>query len=676
MKTTMKEMIKTLAARVSQALEAISNSLPLNPAGRRALAVLAVLLCSVAGFALQSGIRAATPTGSLEAEAGTSSSCASIVSDTSASGSSAIKFGGGCSVASGLDETGATIPDTNYAVPAGAIFMATSGSDSNSGLQSSPVATLAKAITLVPTNGTIVVRAGTYRDGINANTTAVFTIQPYPHEQVWFDGANIVSGWTSSGGQWYVDWTTSKFCNYHYYDAPYDGQGTAGPCTYSDEYNDPANPAAGDPQMVFKDGAYVHEVNSKAAAVGDNFYYDWTNQRLYIGFDPTSHTVELAQRPNALVFQAGAGGNVVRGLGFKRYATSEYGGNTGGGAIAVVAPNVTLENDVFKQAAGNGLLIADSTNAVVRSSVFVNNGANGITGNGHQHSNGATDGIVIDGNVFNGNNSERFGTGCSASCSAAGIKLAHIDGFTLKNNIFENGVIAKGFWCDLACSDGVMVNNVFKNNGGAGLMYEVSDTGIIASNLIYGNGAQGIKLGSANTKVYNNTIVNNGVNVLIYDDDRTYGVGGWTDVGPDTTNVSFANNITYGGNTMMQAWRTSASSPNTGPDTFFSLLDNNSYYRTGGGSQVLYSWKEGASLNTTNYLSVAALISAKNLDVHSLDKTDGSNPFVNLAGSDYNLSNLSVDRTNGAAIPADVASALGVSQAAGQSRGAFSWPGR
>jgi len=68
----------------------------------------------------------------------------------------------------------------------------------------------------------------------------------------------------------------------------------------------------------------------------------------------------------------------------------------------------------------------------------------------------------------------------------------------------------------------MMVGNIFRNNGDDGLFYEVSNTGIIASNLIYGNGGYGLKMGSANTRVYNNTIVGNATNVLLYDDNRSY----------------------------------------------------------------------------------------------------------------------------------------------------------
>ena len=74
--------------------------------------------------------------------------------------------------------------------------------------------------------------------------------------------------------------------------------------------------------MVFIDGAYVHEVKTLAEATPGNFFYDWTDRRLYIATNPSGHTVEVAARPVALVL--GGTGYALKGLGFKRYATNEY----------------------------------------------------------------------------------------------------------------------------------------------------------------------------------------------------------------------------------------------------------------------------------------------------------------------------------------------------------------
>jgi len=256
-----------------------------------------------------------------------------------------------------------------------------------------------------------------------------------------------------------------------------------------------------------------------------------------------------------------------------------------------------------------------------------------------------------------------------------------MDGFTFKNNIVENNdatASTHGFWCDLACSNGVIVDNLFRSNGGSGIFYEVSDTGIIASNLIYDNGGYGIRLGSANTRVYNNTIVNNtGFGGLwFYDDSRSYGYGGTTDAGPDTTNLSFVNNIvadTKNSNTILRA-QGQTGQTNTQPDQFFTTVDYNSYLRTSS-SQNLMRWIP-AGASETDYKSLATFTSGTSLDAHSGEVTTGVDPyFINLVSGDYHVRSSGPAYHSGTALPADVAAAIGVSTATGQNRGALIWPG-
>ncbi|RYZ43721.1 MAG: DNRLRE domain-containing protein [Myxococcaceae bacterium] len=584
----------------------------------------------------------------------------------------------------GLDNTGKTIPDTNYAIPTGAIFLATNGNDSNAGTQAAPVATLNRAIALVPAaGGTIVVRGGTYRDWFNNGAgnykvnTKPITFQAYPHEQAWFDGTDLkpASAWTSDGaGHWSMDWSTPSFCNGGYYTYKYDAQPTTnqGPCSHFDMYGDPANPAAGDPQMVFIDGAYVHEVKTLAEATPGNFFYDWTNRRIYIATNPSGHTVEVAARPVAMVL--GTTGHQVKGLGFRRYATNEY-SNTTNAALYIGATNSLVENCVFTEMAAGSLSIKPQ-GGVVRGSVFANNGFTAIGSNGSTNSGTlVTDGLLLEGSVINANNTERFGTNCSRSCAQAGVKIAHMNGFTVRNNVFENNLNGAGFWCDEDCRGGVMVYNIFRNNK-IGIFYEVSDTGIIASNLIYDNTYAGIQACSSNTKIYNNTLVNNAaINLWIYDDSRNEQDKRGSDIGPDTVNVEVSNNILSGGNiTTLKASRSDSNFTNTGPNTFFSSLDFNSYYRSGGGTKSLINWVDTGGVN---YTSLAAVRTGRGWENNGHDFASGGDPFfVNQALRNYVVRSTSAAYNSGRPLPADVAQVLGVPSGTVTSRGALSWPGR
>src|SRR4051794_30190027 len=76
-----------------------------------------------------------------------------------------------------LDRSGNSVPDTNYPIPAGALFVSTSGKDTNSGSISSPLRSITKAINAVRTGGTVVVRGGTYRDGYRSSDGTTYGIQ-------------------------------------------------------------------------------------------------------------------------------------------------------------------------------------------------------------------------------------------------------------------------------------------------------------------------------------------------------------------------------------------------------------------------------------------------------------------------------------------------------------------
>lgn len=630
-------------------------------------------------------------TASLQPESGSLTGCVNSFSDSLASGNKAVKFGG-CDNGNdpaNLDASGGTIPDTNYAIPAGSIFMSTSGSNSNSGTKASPVETLKKAIHLVPSDGTIVVRGGTYREG-QVGTTKSFTLQAYPYEKAWFDGTNVISGseWTNDGsGHWYVNWETPDFCGNKYYSLPYNNQ-TSPTCSWGDtngsngDYGDSQNPAATDPQMVFINGVYMHEVTSLSQVTpgSDNFFYDQMGtHRIYIAQDPSTHTVEATKYPVLLKMQGGSGGNIIRGLGFTRYASDVYSGNATHGALVVVVPDVTLERNVFSRQAGTAVMLADPRNTIIKGNIFAYNGFDGLEANGHSSSSNMSiqDNLVVEGNVFNSNNNERYG--CGYACGIANMKYNHMDGGTVKNNIFENGVAgAKGFWCDENCNNMVIVNNVMRGNTGDGLFFEVSDTSIIASNLIYGNSKSGLRVAAANTKVYNNTAVDNGAGAIVYDDARQPDGAKY---GPNTANNHFMNNIfsSNGGKdacARIALLDTCNAGGQTDADDYFKAgkLDYNVYLRTSGVPSTLAIWQ---TTSTKTYSTLSAFKTATSKEPHGQEISSASDPlFVDSTNGDYRIASGSVAKDGCSALPSGVAAAVGVSVTSSTDCGAISWPGR
>lgn len=587
----------------------------------------------------------------------------------------------------GLDRSGASIPETAYPVPNNAVVMSSSGDDANGGSITAPVRTINRAVALVPAGGTIVMRGGEYRDWLNASgsyriSSKGFTLQAYPGEQPWFNGADVVttSQWSKRADRWEIDWATPSFCDGRYYSAsPLRGSGgqtSSGPCSHQDNVADPAHPVAGDPQMVFVDGERLEQVAELSSVSATSFHYDWTNRVLTIGANPAGRKVEVTARPVALIL-----GNqqeyAIKGIGFRRYGSNEY-NNLTTAAVYLGAKSAIVENAAFVDNAGQGLFLSNpKPGSSVRRSVFVDNGFNGLGANGGSKS-GVRNDLVLEANVFSRNNVEEFGRGCSASCSAAGVKLAHMVGFTARQNLFQhNRSEAMGFWCDLDCSDGVMVGNVARGNGKHGIYYEVSDTGIIASNVTSGNGQIGIAVSSSNTKIYNNTVVVDTTKsakaqgVWVYDDQRVRGVDGWTNVGPNTQNVELRNNVLSGNaGLLVKAVNGSGSaSINTVATQYFSGFDNNSLVHGGGD---VYNWAHTSTSSGGSYHRTPASFSALTGWERSTTLFPLSVPaFVDPDAGDYRLLPNSAVIAGGAALPADVAAVLGVPSGSVPGRGAF-----
>ncbi len=681
---------------MGRAKQLFSNRRFLQP---RALVIVASLV--VVGLMLLFFAKAAVQTKAVDSEDGSrEADCMGEINSSAASKQSAVRFGNCSPGLLGLDETGSTIPKTNYPIPSGAIYMATDGNDSNDGKAvTSAVKTLNAAIAKSVAGGTIVVRGGTYRDWYTAGGTSgpaivskSLTFQAYPNESPWFDGSDIVnSGWISDGqGHWYHAWETPSFCGGSYYSyttPPYTPQrksdGTTDTsvkqtkCMYEDASNDPKFPMAGDPQQVFVNNSSQQEVASIAQVRGGTFYYDWYARRIYIGTDPTSKQVELSARPSVMSL-GGADSNqyTVRGIGFRRYATNGSEGTLTGGVI-YFSNKTVLENSVFVANSTNAVAFSNPRNGtVIRNTVVAFNGGTGMTANGAASSGSNRNDFLIESSVFNSNNHEHGGTYCNRACGPSNIKMAHMTGFTAKNNVFENAVgSAHGLWCDLNCSDAIIVNNIARNNGLDGIFYEVSSKGIIASNLVYGNKGHGIRVGSATTKIYNNTLVNNAVTSMwIYDDSRTIGAGGWSagQIGPDTMNIQVANNIMYG-NSQSTLLAQNASGQ-TNPDNFMEVLDHNSYYRTST-SPILVQWlTSGVSAEYDRSLSTFKSAHPK-YEINGKDNVGSTNPFNDMATKNYAIRTNSPEYQTGVSLPVDVATALGLSTSTIMSRGAIAWPG-
>lgn len=364
---------------------------------------------------------------------------------------------------------------------------------------------LAKGIAAVGNGGTVVLMAGTYREASLGVIRKRVTIMADPGTRPVLSGMRAVTGsWQSAGsGVYFRDdlalnwpaipsWATLK------------GQ------------TEPNRPEADDPEQLIVGGVRMRQIDPSmwvsAGAMGTNqFYYDRSRipARLYVRttVNPASARVEWATQQRAVKFTAGSSGSTVLGVSFDGYAP--YHGNALA-AVEVFADNVRLEDVSVRYSSATGIVAGGHNSELpgplrgftLRRVTASNNGgvgaAIGDAGPTVPVEQGHENDAVVEFSRIDGNNTEGFATsacGAANACVMGGIKVARLDGFTVRYSSFAgNG--SNGLWADLFCQNGRIVGNYVAGNTRTGIFYEVSRSGLVASNVIANNNTSNSPLGA------------------------------------------------------------------------------------------------------------------------------------------------------------------------------------
>ncbi len=398
-----------------------------------------------------------------------------------------------------LDGFGApTLGTTSYTVPAGARFVAPDGDDAAAGTSAAPWRTLERAVAAAPSGSTIVMREGTYREGVEIPATKRLTIQPASGESVWLAGSDLVGTWTrQDSSSWRTRWSHNV------------SGGTLDPTLV-----DPAHPMAGDPDQLFVDGRRLTQVASRAALAPGTFFVDEANDTLWMADDPTGRTIEASVRADGLTIKSP--GTVVRGIGFRHYATPI----ARLGAVKAAGNAITIEDAVFTDNAAAGLAVSGD-DVRVANVTAVDNGQLGIQANGANR-------LTVENSLVRRNNLERF----SAIAASGGIKLVESDGVVLRHNLAEEN-LAHGLWMDLSSDDAKVVRNITRRNTAAGIIIEMSLRPVFASNAAVANGVGIVVSETSNAQLWNNALVDNGIATHVLDGRRA----------PRPVDITLRNNI-------------------------------------------------------------------------------------------------------------------------------------
>ncbi|WP_147446721.1 right-handed parallel beta-helix repeat-containing protein [Corallococcus sp. CA047B] len=592
------------------------------------------------------------------------------------------------------------LPTAYYEPPtANAVFVAPGGNDATgSGTEAQPYQTLGRALQVVnakpadATTWTVVLKAGTYREGELTVSRAHVTVQRYKSDVVSLRGSVAVTGFSGSGP--YTQTLTG-----------FDPTPVEADCADTVLLGQAGRDYGSEtPFAVTRAGIPLRRVAPGAALSSGQYRYDAATNVLTLADSPTE--VEVALKRWAL--KTNAPGVKFAGLDVQNYATCtvNWSRTVNGltyykGAVLLYRDSesdsgAVLENSTVANNAANGVGVAHGRDIRLSGNVLVNNGWTGAQASNAQR-------LIVDNNVMSYNNVRRW-----ANTVEAGMKVTFIRDGVVFNNLFEHNA-ANGFWCDQGCGATdpgnrwfVLARNVARYNDDKGLFYEVSHHGVLASNLVHDNGRTGIAVfGSRDVQLWNNTAVDNdassdsySANISIVDDKRCFTgdtvpggkacttangcdpqVAGNYDhcepssVGPlaNTCNaeaVVLMNNILSG--SLSARPLLNVEDPNAtayGAPAILQAHDFQAYYRASTGAPAtLIRFQRAANTSAASYASLTAFRTANpGREPQSVERGGGTrNPFfVNAATKNFTQDPASTDVWGrGQALPSEVLKAV------------------
>ena len=278
----------------------------------------------------------------------------------------------------------------------------------------------------------------------------------------------------------------------------------------------PDSPRCGHSEDLFIDDQLLHHAGSLSDVGTGSWFFDYANDTVYLGDDPTGRVVELSVVPYA--FHGDADEVTISGLVIEKYATPAQEGTIDsrgdredlvGGAGWSITDNVVRWN--------HGVGIAATTGAIVRGNAVYENGQLGLAAKGA--------GVTFEGNEISGNNTAGF----SAGWEAGGSKFAFTSGLVVRNNHVHDN-LGVGLWTDIDNIDTLYEGNRVIDNERMGIFHEISYDAVITGNEVRGNGfgfdawvwGAGIIVStSVNVEVSGNTVEGNADGIIGVQQDRS-----------------------------------------------------------------------------------------------------------------------------------------------------------
>ena len=259
------------------------------------------------------------------------------------------------------------------------------------------------------------------------------------------NGSKVVTNWDKSGRFWVSSGNTAL-------NTPY------GPAsTYCQDSNGCAYPQ----DLYLNNRPLVHQLALPVTT--GHWYFDYSNDQLYMADNPSGQTVELSVKKYA--FGGSANNVTVQNLIVEKYAVTLQ-----SGAIEPYGSGWTVQSNEVRLNHGEGIKTKGDDETILSNNVH-NNGQAGIaTGSGSN--------IRYQNNTVSNNNYAKI----TYDSEAGGSKFAGSSNLRILDNTFS-GNDGVALWIDGESSDATISGNTVTNNTLDGIRYEHSHHGTISGNV-------------------------------------------------------------------------------------------------------------------------------------------------------------------------------------------------
>ena len=377
-----------------------------------------------------------------------------------------------------------TLPPPGDTAPAGAVHV-------------DPGESLAQAVSQRPAGTTFYLTAGVHRlNKVRPKDNQTFVGAP----GAVLSGARVLDGFAQSGSLWSVGGQSQENERKGVCVDGYTG------CVY--------------PEQLFIDGRELWQVTSKTQVEPGTWYLDYGTDTIWIGDNPSGHTVEASVVPVA--FDGPAHNVTIRDLTIEKYATPGQMGTIHGQTDR----NGTYGNgwkvigNEIRYNASEGVVLGH--NMVVQANFIHHNGRTGV-GSGL-----AENGSILDNEISY--NCRGTGYLCSG-WGGGGVKLAGADGTVMRGNyVHHNSGV--GLHSDVQSTDTAFDANTVVDNDGAGIFVEVSTGATVTGNRVLDNGFRrpegrgaGILVSSSSgVTITGNDVIDNALGIVAIEHGRPPGL--------------------------------------------------------------------------------------------------------------------------------------------------------